>query len=468
MAAYSFNETSGTVAGDASGNGRLGTVSGATWNPGGRFGGALSFDGSNDVVSIADANALDLTTGMTLSAWLRPSSLSGWRTAVMKQANAGLSYALYAHDDAPRPAAYINVGGADRSAPGAAALALNTWTHLATTYDGTTLRIFVNGAQVTTLAVTGSIATSTGALMIGGNTMWGEYFAGLIDEVRIYNRALSAAEIQSDMNAAVTPPGPDTTAPTVSLTAPVPGQVAGQVAITASATDNIGVTSVQFLLDSLSLGAADTAAPFTLTWDSTTVTNGTHTLAAIARDAAGNQTTSATLSVNVRNDLTAPTVSISAPAPGTVVGTVTVQANAADDIGVTNVQFLLNGANLGTADTAAPYSLSWNTLAHPNGAYVISAVAHDASGKQTTASGISITINNPPPPLDTTPPTVSLTAPAAETSPEPSLFRLNAADNLAVTSVQFQLNGANLELPTQSHHSQSPGIRRLQPTVHTR
>ena len=157
--------------------------------------------------------------------------------------------------------------------------------------------------------------------MIGGNTLWGEYFAGLIDEVRIYNRALSAAEIQSDMNAAVTPPGPDTTAPTVSLTAPVPGQVAGQVAITASATDNVGVTSVQFLLDSLSLGAADTAAPFTLTWDSTTVTNGTHTLAAIARDAAGNQTTSGTLSVNVRNDLTAPTVSISAPAPGTVVST---------------------------------------------------------------------------------------------------------------------------------------------------
>ena len=131
---------------------------------------------------------------MTLSAWVRPVTLSGWRTAMLKEATNGLAYALYAHDNLPQPAAYANIGGGDRSAAGTAALALNTWSHLAATYDGTTLRLFVNGTQVSSQTMAGSITASTGALRIGGNTVWGEYFAGLIDEVRIYNRALTAAE----------------------------------------------------------------------------------------------------------------------------------------------------------------------------------------------------------------------------------------------------------------------------------
>ena len=68
---------------------------------------------------------------------------------------------------------------------------LNVWSHLAATYDGATLRLFVNGAQAASQAFTGSIATSTGVLRIGGNGVWGEYFQGRIDEVRIYNRALT-------------------------------------------------------------------------------------------------------------------------------------------------------------------------------------------------------------------------------------------------------------------------------------
>jgi hypothetical protein len=203
VAAYGFNETTGTIASDATGNNRTGTVNGAVWNAAGRFGGALSFDGVNDIVTVADANALDLTTGMTLSAWVRPVTLSGWRTALLKEATNGLTYALYAHDNVPQPAAYANIGGVERSAAGTAALALNTWSHLAATYDGTTLRLFVNGTQVSSQTMAGSITASTGALRIGGNTVWGEYFAGLIDEVRIYNRALTASELTTDMNAPV-------------------------------------------------------------------------------------------------------------------------------------------------------------------------------------------------------------------------------------------------------------------------
>ncbi|PYR65757.1 MAG: hypothetical protein DMF88_18720, partial [Acidobacteria bacterium] len=203
VAAYAFDEGAWTTTGDASGSGNTGTLSGATWNATGKFGKALSFNGSSSLVTVADAASLDLTNGMTLEAWLYPTALSGWRTAILKRTTSGLAYSLYAHNNVPQPATTINVGGSDVSATGPSALPLNSWSHLAATYDGTTMRIYVNGAQVGTFAVSGSITTSTGQLSIGGNNVWGEYFSGLIDEVRVYNRALSAAEIQTDMTTAI-------------------------------------------------------------------------------------------------------------------------------------------------------------------------------------------------------------------------------------------------------------------------
>ncbi len=107
---------------------------------------------------------------------------------------------------------------------GTSVLPVNTWTHLASTFDGSTVRLFVNGVQVATLAQTSPLSVTTATLQIGADAYTGENFAGLIDEVRVYNRALSAAEIQSDMATAVssvTPPPPvgDTTAPSA------PGEV---------------------------------------------------------------------------------------------------------------------------------------------------------------------------------------------------------------------------------------------------
>src|SRR4030095_8419454 len=108
-------------------------------------------------------------------------------------------------------------------------------------------------------------------------------------------------------------------------------------------------------------GREVTAAPYTLSWNTTGATNGSHTISARARDAAGNQGTAAAGSVTVSTaapDTTPPTVSVSAPAAGvTVSGTVSVSANASDNVGVVGVQFLLDGANLGAAVTVAPYTL---------------------------------------------------------------------------------------------------------------
>ena len=69
-------------------------------------------------------------------------------------------------------------------------LTLNVWSHLAVTYDGTTVRLYVNGGIADTSTYAGSIPASTGPLRLGGNAIWQEWFRGDLDDVRVYNRAL--------------------------------------------------------------------------------------------------------------------------------------------------------------------------------------------------------------------------------------------------------------------------------------
>jgi hypothetical protein len=210
VAAYGFNEGSGTTAADVSGNGRNGTIRGAQFAAG-KSGMALTFDGVDDWVTVPDGvtgSPLDLTTGMTLSAWVHPLEFTGWETILMKERGAGaLAYALYAQDGGTSrggvdaPAGTIRAGAEDQSIRGTAPLPLRAWTHLATSYDGTTERLYVNGAVVASRAQTGSIAVSNGALRIGGNNSWAdEFFKGLLDDVRVYNRALTGPQITADMN----------------------------------------------------------------------------------------------------------------------------------------------------------------------------------------------------------------------------------------------------------------------------
>jgi glucose/arabinose dehydrogenase/PKD repeat protein len=202
VGAWGFNETAGTTVADSSGNANTGTISGATRSTAGRFGGALSFDGVNDSVLVADANSLDLRTSMTLSAWVRPTAGGGWRTVILKEQPGQLVYALYSSTDNNRPSGHVYTTG-DMALGGPSILATNTWTHLAMTWDGLTTRLYVNGTQVASGALAGTAALSASPLRIGGNSVWGEWFAGLIDEVRIYNRALNAAEITTDRDTAI-------------------------------------------------------------------------------------------------------------------------------------------------------------------------------------------------------------------------------------------------------------------------
>src|SRR5207248_1768641 len=127
------------------------------------------------------------------------------------------------------------------------------------------------------------------------------------------------------------------------------------------------------------LGAEDTGGPYSVSWNTTTASNGAHTLTAIARDAAGNRTTCSAVSVTVNNDKTPPTVSITSPAGGaTVSATISVTASASDNVAVVGFPTRLSCDLLGAEDTGGPYSVSWNTTTASNGAHSLTAIARDA------------------------------------------------------------------------------------------
>ena len=203
-ASYGFEEAAGTTIADESG-GNDGTLGGATRTSAGRFGRALSFDGDDDMATVPHAASLDFTAGLTLEAWVRPRGATNWRTVAFKEAGGGVAYALYGSSDTDVPS--VNIGS-DSGARAPSDLDPDKWTHLAATYDSTNLRLFVNGTQVAVKGLPDAFRTGDGPLTFGANNVWGERFRGLIDEVRVYSRALSAAEIGADMNASVVPGTP--------------------------------------------------------------------------------------------------------------------------------------------------------------------------------------------------------------------------------------------------------------------
>src|SRR5262249_12252797 len=151
---------------------------------------------------------LRLTTAMTLEAWVNPSTVdSGWRDAIYKGDDNYYLEGTSSRDGLP--AVGGRFGTASTDAFGTGTLTANTWTHLAATYDGAAFRLFVNGTQVASTARTGALLTSANPLQIGGDSLYGQFFAGMLDEIRVYNIALSAAQIQTDMNTTVQPPALD-------------------------------------------------------------------------------------------------------------------------------------------------------------------------------------------------------------------------------------------------------------------
>ncbi|MBI3334127.1 Ig-like domain-containing protein [Candidatus Pacearchaeota archaeon] len=244
--------------------------------------------------------------------------------------------------------------------------------------------------------------------------------------------------------------GADTTNPTISITHPADGAtLSGEDFVSADASDNVAITKVTFTLDG-SQSVDDTEAPYSLPLFTTLMSDGAHNIVAVASDSSGN-TASDSVSFTVNNsagsgDTTAPSVSITSPANGaSVSGTINVNADASDNVAVANVQFKVDGNNIGSADTSSPYSASLDTSTLSNGNHVLTAVAADSSGNTATSTSISITVNNGGGNVsDTTDPSVFVTNPTNGATVSGTIpITAIASDNTGVVGVTFVLDGNN-------------------------
>ena len=213
VAEWHFDEGSGSVLKDSSGNGNDGVIHGATWTEG-NFGSALEFDGVDDYVEVPDSPSLDITDVITVELWVNPTTLGDWDLMVHKINAYGIGYSFVDHPGFPgdrnkfefhkfqtNPPDYCKCSNSVNSPiPG-------NWYHIIGTFDGTQHKIYVNGNLEGTVSYTGTFSTTDYPLIFGGYfyhilpTHPQEYlqkylFNGIIDEVRIYNRALTAEEIK--------------------------------------------------------------------------------------------------------------------------------------------------------------------------------------------------------------------------------------------------------------------------------
>ncbi len=250
--------------------------------------------------------------------------------------------------------------------------------------------------------------------------------------------------------------GPDTTAPAVSMTAPANGATVFGTAVTvsATATDDVGVVGVQFKLDGSNIGTEDTTSPYSISWNSTTTSDGSHALTAVARDAAANSTTSAAVNVTVtNNDTTAPTgvgnVSPANGATSVALAPTLTAATASDTSTPVSYQFeLFNGSTCGGAavqSRAYSTGTTWTTAALTAATtYSWHNRARDSAtipNESTFSACWSFTTTAP----DAIAPTVSITAPTNGATVSGTItVSASASDNVGVVGVQFKLDGANL------------------------
>jgi len=204
-AGWSFNEASGTSATDSSGNNNTATLVNGVARAAGEYGGGLTFDGVNDYLTVPNSPSLNISgTGLTLTMWINPQALSGGDSVVLgKFWNATMTSPYYQYGlelaGGTVPVFYVGTTSGVLSASMGSALALNQWSYLAVIFDGLQVKFYLNGVLVTTASLPASITARSNPFRLGADNNTQQFFKGSLDEVRIYNRALTAQEIQIDM-----------------------------------------------------------------------------------------------------------------------------------------------------------------------------------------------------------------------------------------------------------------------------
>jgi Concanavalin A-like lectin/glucanases superfamily/Glycosyl hydrolases family 16 len=226
VAAYSFSDpaVTGMRFADRSGNRGL-AVGRNVRRAEGRFGAGLAFNGKSSSLTVSGRPVLDLDDAMTLSAWVKPQTARGTRTIVARLGRRGAAYAVHAATVGGGPGGEARLARGTKRVSVPQGLPLGRWTHVALTYDGSRMRLYENAEEVRSVPMTGSIRDANGPLRIGGRVPGGGWFKGVLDEVRVYDRALSAAQIRGAMRrgaparpapSAAPPPAPAPPGPSAS------------------------------------------------------------------------------------------------------------------------------------------------------------------------------------------------------------------------------------------------------------
>lgn len=305
IAHWRFDEEAGLMAVDQTGAFDASLSGDPVWQPeGGRIAGALELDGDDR----AQAPAIDLAgSALTLAAWVRPTSYSGFAAEARyiskaTSTNGSDHYWMlgnYEDGTALRFRLQTSSGGTATLISNTGLLPLNEWSHIAATYDGVTMKLFLNGVEVASQAKTGAIIANAGVSVGLGNQPTGAGERGLIgrlDDVRIYDRALNETELEALINLA------SNSAPEAAIASPLPAaqfSVAESIPLSGSATDpEDGALSGAQLLWSSSLdGELGTGGELTVQG----LSLGTHQLTLRAEDSIGLWNKS-TITLNILSD----------------------------------------------------------------------------------------------------------------------------------------------------------------------
>jgi len=199
-ASWHFDENAGNIVYDTSGNNNDGTIYGANWTTG-KYGSGLEFDGTNDYISVPDDSSLDITDEITIEAWFNchNATTNYWaRTIIRKQFN----YVIAVKDSGNGPYVKFYLWGEEYNSGSLISgfFSLNEWVHIVATYNKSKMKVYLNGELSKTKDYDDTLRVSSYNVEIAyhrGDSYW---FDGLIDEVRIYNRALNSSEISTLYN----------------------------------------------------------------------------------------------------------------------------------------------------------------------------------------------------------------------------------------------------------------------------
>jgi chitodextrinase len=452
---WNFDEAGGTTVLDGSGLANNGTLSGAgVTRVAGKVGsGALKFDGISGKVTIPGTSSLNQTSSFTLTAWLRVAAFTAtYQTPLIKGTTSACAYWLQMAGT--HPSIGFGAGTTSNCSSYREHVVSNVtwqqdvWHHAAVVFDdaSNTFAFFLDGTRVFIISQTSAPLSSAEALVFGQSTNAGDNYErmnGQIDEVRIYNRALSAQEVLDVFGDTGSSSSTDVQPPTVPTNVSAAAASTTQINLSWTAsTDNSGVAGYRVYRSGTQIGAS-----ISTSYSDTGLQPGTsysYTVAAydyVQNTSAQSSPPATATTFPSAGGGSPPSVSMTSPASNAIVrGTfVSVDASASDNVGVVGVQFLLDGNSLGAEDTASPFHTTWNSTQTADGGHVLSARARDAAGNRTTSAPVIVRVDNLPPTG-----TISINGGASGTNSAAVTLAVSATDaGSSVTSMRFANSGGS-------------------------